>query len=463
MRLPWGRSRAARAIYTIDMTEGAILPKLLRFILPLALSGMLQLLYNAADVIVVGRYAGSTSLAAVGSTGALVNLLVNLFVGLSIGASVLTAQYYGAQDAKNVSETVHTSMLLSVFGGVVVGLLGFFACRPLLELMGSPEDVIDLSTLYLRIIFAGMPAQMVYNFGAAILRAVGDTRRPLYFLTISGIINVGLNLFFVIVFDMGVAGVALATIISQCISAALVVICLMRSEGSFRLILRELRIHRHKAAQVLRIGLPAGLQGIVFSLSNMLIQSSVNSFGSVVMAGNAAAGNLEGFIYNAQNSVYQGALTFTGQNVGARKYDRIGKICLTCSLTVTAVGLALGLSAYAAGRTLLGIYDSDPAVIEYGLIRLRVFGYTYFLCGLMEVMVGMLRGMGCSFMPMIVSLLGSCVMRVIWIYTIFRAYPTLNVLYVSYPISWILTAGTHFVCYLVIRGRLLKKAQPEPL
>ncbi len=450
-----------KANYTIDMTQGAILPKLLRFILPLALSSMLQLLYNAADVIVVGRYAGSTSLAAVGSTGSLVSLLVNLFVGLSIGASVLTAQYYGARDDENVSQTVHTSMVLSVIGGFAVGLIGIFACRPLLRLMDSPEDVIDLSVLYLRIYFAGMPAQMIYNFGAAILRAVGDTKRPLYFLSVSGVVNVGLNLFFVIVFHMDVAGVALATVISQVISAVLVVQCLMRSEGSFRLVPGKLRLHRAKAMQVIRIGLPAGLQSSVFSISNMLIQSSVNSFGSTVMAGNAAAGNLEGFIYVAMNSVQQGALTFTGQNIGAHQHDRIGRICRTCSLTVTVIGLGLGLVAYGFGTPLLNIYDSDPAVIEYGLIRLRIFGYTYFLCGLMEVMVGMLRGMGCSVLPMVVSLMGGCVFRVIWIYTIFRSYHTLNSLYISYPISWILTTAAHLVCYLIIKGRLVRRSRAE--
>ncbi len=394
--------------YTIDMTTGPILGKLLRFILPLMLSGMLQLLYNAADIVVVGRFSGSTSLAAVGSTGSLLNLLINLFVGLSVGASVVTAQYYGARDDENVSETVHTSMLLSLIGGILVGMIGLAASRPLLRLMGTPDDVIDLAALYLRIIFIGMPAQMIYNFGSSILRAVGDTRRPLYFLSFAGIVNIVLNLVFVIVFKMGVAGVAWATIISQTISAVLVVQCLMRSDGSFKLHLRRLRIKKETLIKLLRIGLPAGLQGIVFSLSNMLIQSSVNSFGSVVMAGNAASGNLEGFIYNAQNSVYQGALTFTGQSVGAKKYERIGRICLTCILTVTVIGVCLGTAAYTFGNTLLGIYDPDPSVIAYGMTRLRIFGYTYFLCGVMEIFVGSLRGMGCSFLPMVVSLLGAC-------------------------------------------------------
>ena len=444
--------------YTIDATEGAVLPKLLRFILPLALSSILQIFYNAADVVVVGRFAGSQSLAAVSSTGSLVNLIVNLFIGLSVGASVLTAQYYGAHDNANVSGAVHTAMTLSFIGGCMVCVIGLTCCRGLLQLMKSPEDVIDLSTLYLRIYFCGMPAQMVYNFGAGVLRAVGDTRRPLYILSVSGLVNVCLNLVFVIVFHMDVAGVATATIISQLISAILVVRCLMHADGPFRLYLSRLRLEKEKLLRILRIGLPAGLQGIVFSISNVLIQSSVNDFGSIVMAGNGAAANIEGFVYVAQNAVYQGALTFSGQNVGARRFDRIHHITLTCVLTVTVIGLALGLSSYIFGHQLLHIYDTNPEVIEYGMLRLRIFGYSYFLCGVMEIFVAMMRGMGRSFVPMVVSLMGCCVFRVLWIYTIFRAYPTLNVLYISYPISWILTAGVHFICYLIVKKQVTQKA-----
>ena len=448
--------------YTIDATQGAILPKLIRFILPLALSSILQLFYNAADVVVVGRFAGSQSLAAVGSNSSMINLLINLVIGLSVGASVLTAQYYGAHDDEGVSSSVHTAMTLSAIGGLTVGLVGFTFCRRLLHMMKSPDDVIDLATLYLRIYFCGTPAQMVYNFGAGVLRAVGDTKRPLYILSISGLVNVCLNLVFVIVFHMDVAGVALATIISQFISATLAVRCLMHADGAFRLYLNRLRIDRDKLAKIVRIGLPAGLQGIVFSISNVLIQSSVNSFGSAVMAGSAAATNIEGFVYVAQNAVYQGALTFSGQNIGAKRYDRIHRITLTCVLTVTVVGFALGATSVIFGPQLLHIYNTDPEVIGYGMIRLRMFGYAYFMCGVMEIFVAMMRGMGRSLVPMIVSLVGTCAFRVIWIYTIFRAYPTLNILFVSYPISWVLTAAVQFVCYLIVRKHVMKKAACLP-
>lgn len=446
----------SKAKYTMDMTTGPILGNLLKFILPLALSSILQLLYNAADVIVVGRWTGSTALAAVGSTGALTTLMTNLFIGLSVGASVVVSHCEGAGDGKGVSEATHTAMLISIIAGVFVGIVGFSLARVMLTLMGSPDDVIDQSTLYLRIIFVGMPAQMIYNFGAAILRAVGDTKRPLYFLSFSGAVNVALNLVFVIVFHMGVAGVALATIISQVLSAILIVQCLMRSEGSFRLILKELKIHQDKLREILRIGLPAGLQGIVFSISNITIQSSINSFGSTAMAGNAASANLEGFMYVGMNSVYQGAMTFTGQNVGAKKYDRIRNICITSLITVTVIGLVMGLCAYFFGTSLLGIYDTDPDVIAYGMERLAMFGLTYFTCGMMDVMVGMLRGMGCSMMPMIVALAGVCGIRLGWIFTIFRWKHTLYILYLSYPISWVITFTVHFICYLVIKNRLLK-------
>lgn len=302
--------------YEIDMCNGPLLGKLLLFALPLMLSGILQLLFNAADIIVVGRFTGSHALAAVGSTSSLINLLVNLFIGFSIGANVLTAQYYGAKDQKNIHQTIHTSILISLIGGIILIAVGVLLARPLLELMATPEDVLDQATLYMKIYFCGMPATMVYNFGAAILRAIGDTRRPLYFLFTAGVLNVFLNLFFVIVFHMGVAGVALATIISQTLSAILVVRCLTNLDGICRLYLKQLKIYPEKLLRIVQIGLPAGLQGAVFSISNVLIQSSVNSFGSIAMAGNTAASNLEGFVYTSMNAVYQTALSFTSQNMG---------------------------------------------------------------------------------------------------------------------------------------------------
>lgn len=443
--------------YEIDMVNGPILGKILVYSIPLILSGILQLLFNAADVIVVGRYAGSQSLAAVGSTSALINLLVNVFIGLSVGVNVMVARYYGARRETAVNETIHTAVALSLVSGLFLVVIGLLLARPLLELMGTPDDVLGKAALYMRIYFAGMPVTMLYNFGAAVLRAVGDTRRPLYFLTFAGIVNVVLNLFFVIALNMDVAGVALATVISQCISAGLVVRCLMKSEGCLKLHIKKLRIRRLLLIKIMRIGLPAGLQGAVFSVSNVLIQSSVNSFGSVVMAGNTASSNIEGFIYNAMNAVYQTNLSFTSQNFGAKKYGRINKIMVTCIAVVAAVGISLGMAAFAAGDFLLGIYSSDAEVLKYGMIRLSIIGTTYFLCGIMDTMVGSIRGIGYSVMPMLVSLTGACGLRILWIFTIFQWHRTLMTLYISYPVTWIVTAAAHFICFMIVRKRLPKE------
>lgn len=443
--------------YEIDMVNGPILGKILVYSIPLMLSGILQLLFNAADVIVVGRYAGSQSLAAVGSTSALINLLVNVFIGLSVGVNVMVARYYGARRETAVNETIHTAVALSLVSGLFLVVIGLLLARPLLELMGTPDDVLGKAALYMRIYFAGMPVTMLYNFGAAVLRAVGDTRRPLYFLTFAGIVNVVLNLFFVIALNMDVAGVALATVISQCISAGLVVRCLMKSEGCLKLHIKKLRIRRLLLIKIMRIGLPAGLQGAVFSVSNVLIQSSVNSFGFVVMAGNTASSNIEGFIYNAMNAVYQTNLSFTSQNFGAKKYGRINKIMVTCIAVVAAVGISLGMAAFAAGDFLLGIYSSDAEVLKYGMIRLSIIGTTYFLCGIMDTMVGSIRGIGYSVMPMLVSLTGACGLRILWIFTIFQWHRTLMTLYISYPVTWIVTAAAHFICFMIVRKRLPKE------
>ena len=442
-----------RKSYEMDMCNGPLLGKILIFAVPLMLSGILQLLFNAADIIVVGRFSGSHALAAVGSTSALINLLVNVFIGLSVGTNVLIAQYYGAKDRKNISETVHTSVLISLISGFILVFVGVALAKPILKLMGTPDDVLNQAVLYIRIYFLGMPVTMLYNFGAAILRAIGDTKRPLYFLSIAGVVNVVLNLIFVIAFDMGVAGVALATVISQVISAALVVRCLVCMDGICRLNLKKLHIHRDKLMRMVQIGLPAGMQGAIFSLSNVLIQSSVNSFGSVAMAGNTAAANIEGFVYNSMNAVHQTALSFTSQNVGAKKYKRIGKILTQCLLIVSAIGLTMGIGAYALGKPLLHIYSSDPEVIQYGLARMQGICVTYFLCGIMDVMVGSLRGMGCSIMPMLVSLTGACGFRILWIFTVFAWKHSLFVLYISYPISWIITAGVHMICYTVVKKK----------
>lgn len=439
--------------YEMDMCNGPIFGKLLVFALPLMLSGILQLLFNAADIVVVGKFSGSHALAAVGSTGALINLFVNVFIGFSIGTNVLVAQYFGARDEKNVHETVHTSILLGIVGGFILIVAGMVFAKPMLEWMDTPEDVLSHAVLYMRIYFIGMPAMLVYNFGAAILRAIGDTRRPLYYLLSAGVINVILNLFFVIVLDMGVAGVATATVISQVVSAILIVRCLMHSDGIYRLDLHALKIHKTKMVHIAKIGLPAGVQGAVFSLSNVLIQSSVNSFGSIAMAGNTAAGNIEGFVYTSMNAVYQTALSFTSQNVGGRRQDRIPKIVFQCLAIVTVVGAVLGNLAYQCGPFLLNIYSSDPEVIQYGMSRMQIICQWYFLCGIMDVAVGILRGMGYSVMPMLVSLAGACGLRVLWIFTVFVWKHSLFVLYLSYPITWTITLAVHFICFFVIWKR----------
>lgn len=445
-----------------DLTSGPLTIKIIKFIIPLMLTGILQLLYNAADSIVVGHYDGSSALAAVSSVGALINLLVNAFMGLSVGAAVVVAQDYGAKDYEGVSKTVHTSYLISIIGGIVVGAIGLIFSRQFLIWMESPEDVLPLSTEYLMIYFAGTPANMAYNFGASILRSVGDTKRPLYFLTISGLVNVVLNLVLVIVFHMGVAGVAYATIISQILSAVMVIVYMMKSKDCVRFVPKKMRIHGDKLKKMLYIGLPAGFQGTVFSLSNVVIQSAVNSFGSLVMAGNGAASSLEGFTYTAMNSVYQASLTFVGQNVGAKKYDRINKVQGVCLVLVTIIGLVFGVTTYCLGEPLLSIYlPNDPEAIPYGIIRMSYIALPYFLCGMMEVMVGGQRGMGMSFIPMINALLGSCVLRIVWISTVFAADPTLFTLYISYPISWIVTTLAHTVFYFVKLHSLKKKARLE--
>ena len=447
--------------YEMDMTNGPLLGKIIRFAVPLIFTGILQLLYNAADVIVVGRFAGSTALAAVSSTGSLTGLIINFFMGFSLGASVLVAQAYGAGDHKQISDAIHTSIMVSVICGIVVSVLGMVFGRPLLELMDSPADVIDQSALYISIIFAGSIFNLVFNFGAAILRAVGDTKRPMYYLILSGLVNVILNLIFVIVFHMGAAGVALATVASQIISCVLVILCLLRSHTAIRLELRKLKLNPQMAVRLLKIGLPAGFQSAMFSISNMLIQSSINSFGSDVMAGNGAAGNIESFAYTSMNALYTSCLTFTSQNVGARKPERIGRILLLCQLCVMVAGLGMGSVILAFGEQLLGIYTTDPHVVQMGMIRISVMAVPYFLCGTMDVMVGSLRGMGNSFVPMIVSIVGVCVFRVGWIYTVFASHRTLEVLYMSYPVSWMVTGLCHFVCFLFIKKKLTRRIQGE--
>ena len=444
------------------MCNGSILPKLLKFSLPLMLSSVLQLLFNAADIIVVGNFASEHSLAAVGSTTALINLITNLFLGLSTSSNVLSANYMGAGDDDRVSKTVHTSLLISVISGLILTVIGIAFTEQMLIWMQTPEEVLDLSAVYLRIYFGGMVAMMIYNFGSALLRSKGDTKRPLYYLALSGVINIILNLIFVICFNMDVAGVGLATVISQCVSAFLVVRCLYKETDAFHFDFRKLKIDKKIMSKIFSIGIPAGFQGVVFSLSNVVIQSSVNSFGPVVMAGSAAAASIEGFVWVSMNSFSQGALTFTSQNIGAGKYSRINKIAvIACSCSAVA-GLVLGNLAYLFGTFLLGIYDPRPEIIEPGLIRMGLVCVLYFTCGLMDCIVGSIRGMGYAVTPTIVSLLGACGLRILWIFTIFQIpeYHTEFMLFVSYPVSWTITFLVHFICYIFMRRKFPKQDAP---
>lgn len=453
------RYRANKSKYEIDMCSGSILKKMLLFAVPLMFSSILQLLFNAADIVVVGRYAGDNSLAAVGSTTSLINLLTNLFVGLSVGANVLVAHYYGAKEKDDLRKAVHTVITISIISGLILTVVGVIGARQFLIWMDTPKEVLDLAATYLKIYFMGMTATMVYNFGAAILRAVGDTKRPLYYLLFSGVVNVVLNLLFVIKYDMDVAGVALATVISQCISAVLVLRCLIKETGAIHLDLRCLRIDRGNFFKILQVGLPAGFQGVLFSLSNVVIQSSVNGFGETVVAGNSAAGNIEGFVYMAMNAFHQAAISFTSQNMGAGKYSRINKILYVSQLYVVIVGLSMGLLVVAFGEPLLGLYSGSEAVIDAGMIRLKYIVTLYFLCGMMDVMVGSLRGLGYAIMPMIVSLIGACGLRLVWIATVFQIpkYHTIEMVYITYPITWILTFLAHVVCFAIVRSKLPRK------
>lgn len=447
--------------YEMDMCSGSVLKKMLAYAIPLMLSSVLQLTFNAVNIIVVGRFAGDDALAAVGSNTAIINLITNLFVGLSIGANVTAAIYYGGKRWTDLKKTVHTAMLISLYSGIFLTIIGIAFARQILIWMQTPEEILDLAALYLRIYFIGMTSIMIYNFGSAILRAVGDTKRPLYYLLAAGAVNVILNLFFVIVLKMDVAGVAAATAVSETISAVLIVRCMMNEseESGIRLSLEALRIDYEKLIRILRIGLPACFQGVIFSASNVVIQSSVNSFGKIVVAGSSASSNIEGFVYIAMNAFYQAVLSFTSQNVGAGKHNRIGKILLSGQFCVIITGVLLGTGAVFFGDLLLGIYSSSPEVIAAGLQRLTIVAFTYTLCGIMDVLVGSLRGMGYSVMPMIVSLIGVCAVRMIWLATVFQLeqFHAPEIIYVSYPISWSVTIVAHTVCYIIVRKKLKSK------
>ena len=440
----------------IDMLHGPMLGKILIFALPLALSSILQLLFNAADTIVVGQFAGSQALAAVGSNGALINLIVNAFMGLSIGANVIVARYRGSGNEQKISLAVHTAILVSILAGILLAFIGFFIATKMLLLMSVPEDVLPLSSLYLKIYFLGMPFMMLYNFGAAILRSIGDTKRPLIYLTVAGIINVGLNLVFVIMFHMSVAGVAIATVISQVVSSIMVLRCLTNEKDAIRVDLKKLAIDGTCFKEIVKIGLPAGLQGCVFSLSNVVIQSSINSFGSIMVAGNSAAANIEGFIYVTMNAFHQSAVTFSSQNYGAKQFGRCDKALLISAACAMVVGFVMGQVFLLFGEPLLKLYTTDPAVIEAGFYRMNMLFKFQPINGLMDIMVGGMRSIGYSVMPTIVSLSGACLLRLVWIATIFKLNPTINMLYMVYPVTWSITVTAHIICYLWARKKIRK-------
>ena len=440
--------------YEIDMCNGTIMDKLISFSVPLILSGILQLLFNAVDIIVVGRFSGSQALAAVGSTTALINIFTNLFIGISLGANVLAARFYAAQKDKEMSETVHTAIMLALISGVVMLFVGIFFARGALELMGTPDDVIGQSTLYMRIYFAGMPFFMLYNYGAAILRAVGDTKRPLLFLIVSGVVNACLNLFLVIAFHLGVAGVAIATVTAQGISCALVLRCLQRSQASYQLRFRDLKIRGCYVQQIFQVGLPAGIQSTVINFSNALLQSSVNSFGSIAMAGYTAANNLFGFLYVSTNSITQACMSFTSQNYGVGKWKRMDRVLFDCIILSVAVMLILGGGMYFFGPEILKIYTTNPRVISCGMEVLTYTTLTYFLCGIMDLLPGALRGMGYSSVPMILSIIGTVGTRIVWIFGIFPNHRSLDILFISYPVSWMITIVLQVICFYFVRRKV---------
>ena len=440
--------------YEIDMCNGTIMDKLISFSVPLILSGILQLLFNAVDIIVVGRFSGSQALAAVGSTTALINIFTNLFIGISLGANVLAARFYAAQKDKEMSETVHTAIMLALISGIVMLFVGIFFARGALELMGTPDDVIGQSTLYMRIYFAGMPFFMLYNYGAAILRAVGDTKRPLLFLIVSGVVNACLNLFLVIAFHLGVAGVAIATVTAQGISCALVLRCLQRSQASYQLRFRDLKIRGCYVQQIFQVGLPAGIQSTVINFSNALLQSSVNSFGSIAMAGYTAANNLFGFLYVSTNSITQACMSFTSQNYGVGKWKRMDRVLFDCIILSVAVMLILGGGMYFFGPEVLKIYTTNPRVISCGMEVLTYTTLTYFLCGIMDLLPGALRGMGYSSVPMILSIIGTVGTRIVWIFGIFPNHRSLDILFISYPVSWMITIVLQVICFYFVRRKV---------
>ena len=443
--------------YEIDMCNGTIMDKLISFSLPLMLSSILQLMFNAVDIIVVGRFSGSQALAAVGSTTALINIFTNLFIGISLGANVLAARYYAAGRDKEMSEAVHTAITLALISGILMAFVGFGAARGALGIMDTPGDVIGQATLYMRIYFLGMPFFMLYNYGAAILRAVGDTKRPLVFLAVAGMANVALDLLLVIVIPLGVAGVAVGTVTSQMISCILVLRCLYKSEGSYQIRFSRLTIKGVYLKLIFQVGIPAGIQSTVINFSNALLQSSVNSFGSTAMAGYTAANNILSFLYVSVNAVTQACMSFTSQNYSVGKQKRMDRVLLDCMVLSAGVAGVLGVGAYVFGSQILKIYTSEPDVIQCGLEILAITTVPYFLCGIMDLLPGALRGMGRSAVPMVLSVIGTVGIRILWVYVFFPQHRSLYFLFISYPGSWIVTIAMQAICFIFVRKQCIRQ------
>lgn len=442
--------------YEIDMCNGTIMDKLISFALPLMISGMLQLMFNAVDIIVVGRFTGSQALAAVGSTTALICTFTNLFIGVSLGANVLAARFYASGKTKEMSETVHTAILLALISGIAMSIIGILCARESLVLIATPDDIIGQAALYLRIYFSGMPFFMLYNYGAAILRAVGDTKRPLMYLIAAGTANAVLDLILVIIFKMGVAGVAIGTITSQFISCVLVIRCLCKTDAIYKLYISKLRIKKYYLIQILKVGLPAGIQSTVINFSNVLLQSSVNSFGEIAMAGYTAANNILGFLYVSVNSVTQACMSFTSQNYGVRKFKRMDKVLVDCTILSIIVSVVIGGGSYLLGHQILGIYTKQEDVIQCGMEILSISTIPYFLCGLMDMIPGSMRGVGYSAVPMLLSIIGTVGTRLVWIYGVFPEHRSLYVLFMSYPVSWGLTIVMQAICLVFVRRKIRK-------
>ena len=445
--------------YEIDMTNGTIMDKLITFSLPLMLSGILQLMFNAVDIIVVGQFSGSRPLAAVGSTSALINLFTNFFIGISLGTNVLAARFFASGKIKEMSDTVHISILFAAISGVAMMIVGLLFSRFALELMETPDEVIDMAALYLKIYFVGVPFFMLYNYGAAVLRAVGDTRRPLVFLVISGTVNAILNVILVVAFHLDVEGVAIATVISQMISCVLVLRCLCKTDAGYQLHFSKLSINGKYLRQIFQVGVPAGIQSTVINFSNVLLQSSVNSFGSIAMAGYTAANNLLGFLYTSINSVTQACMSFTSQNYGVKKTKRMDRVLIDCIILSILIATVMGGAFYVFGPQILSVYNKEPDVIKSGMEILSFTTLTYFLCGIMDLFPGAMRGMGRSGVPMILSIIGTVGTRIFWIYVIFPRNRALDVLFISYPVSWGLTIVMQVCCFIIVRRKVHREIQ----